>query len=1208
MKIAIDIQGCQGEISSKRGIGRYSSNFIKALVRNYPENQYYLFANAGLRDIHFEFIDELYSEKFNVNYIKWYSPGFLNDDDCLNKNSRNELARQIRSYMLTELNVDIILVTSFLEGYLDNSFTGLDFSYQLPRVCCIFYDLIPLLNPKEYLNNDEYLQFYNSKLKEIRNFDLLLAISESARLEAIKYLKFEHESVYNILAACDKDKFNNLQTEEFPKFKNLENFILYTGAVDPRKNLKTLIQAYSSLPVKLIVQHKLVIAGSISKSEKLLIYSWCNAFDLPSNYVEFLGYVSDKELCFLYKTCHLYVFPSFHEGFGLPVLEAMTCGAAVIGSNTTSVPEVIQCKDALFNPFCFQEIASLIEKCLTNKEFYDSIKNSVIKRANKFSWELTSKLANQALVANAHQITHIHKNKLKTNSVDSFSQFKSYLKSIPLRNRKRENESFLKKIAASISLNTIQIRKYSFSANKINYQFKWEIQGPFDSSYSLAILNRSLAYAAIKIGKDISIRSTEGFGDFLPNNDFLKANPILKSLFEKPKDYGNNYIISRNLYPPRVSDFEESKLKLLHAYGWEESEFPFEWVQNFNTYLDGMTVMSSQVKKILIDNGVSIPIEVCQLGVDHIDLNQQEQEVLFDKDGYKFLHISSCFPRKGITFLLEAYGKSFSGNKDVILVIKTFENPHNKLQEILLTLQASNPDFPHVQIIKDELSSSQIKFLYQNCDCLVTPSLGEGFGLPIGEAMLNRIPVITTAWGGQMDFCNSDNSWLVDYKFNYTDTHFNLFSSVWAEPVLEDLSSRMKELYYADKEVINIKVEKAKSTIDYYTWEKVVNLNLEFFKKLPTYYKGRKNLVGVVTPWNQKCGIFNYSQNLFNNFDNQVLIFAPIKQLLIKEDESFVNRCWLYEEDELNSLTENIIQSGLTTVVIQFNFGFFNFHAFSNLIHSLKSKCIKIIIIFHSTKSPVNNKLKDLNAIVSELSLCDRLLVHSANDLNNLKTIGLVNNSSLFPHGVNISDTLIQNISASKKTLSSKKLRIASFGYCLPGKGFDQLILACKYLNESYINTDLRICSSVYSSEYNYLVSELNQLIDRYSLSNRVEICFDYLPEDEINKVLMNADLVVFPYQSSNESSSAAVRNGLKSGSPIAITPLDVFQDVEQVAYKFSGFSGKDLSEDIKKWHLNQLSKSKEQITLDRTKILNWLDQFDFKKIALRLENMVEVL
>ena len=88
--------------------------------------------------------------------------------------------------------------------------------------------------------------------------------------------------------------------------------------------------------------------------------------------------------------------------------------------------------------------------------------------------------------------------------------------------------------------------------------------------------------------------------------------------------------------------FHSVRIRLFVHLGFE---FPFEWVQEFNTYLDGITVMSSQVKKIIIDNGVSIPIEVCHLGVDHIDLNQQEEEVIFDKDVYKFLHISSCFPR-----------------------------------------------------------------------------------------------------------------------------------------------------------------------------------------------------------------------------------------------------------------------------------------------------------------------------------------------------------------------------------------------------------------------------------------------------------------------------------------------------------------------------------------------------------------------------------
>jgi len=220
----------------------------------------------------------------------------------------------------------------------------------------------------------------------------------------------------------------------------------------------------------------------------------------------------------------------------------------------------------------------------------------------------------------------------------------------------------------------------------------------------------------------------------------------------------------------------------------------------------------------------------------------------------------------------------------------------------------------------------------------------------------------------------------------------------------------MKELYYSDKVAISKKIEKAKKTIDSYTWEKVVNINLRFFEKLNKNFKVRNTMVGVVTPWNQKCGIFNYSQNLFKNFHNQVHIFAPNDQFLIQEDENFVNRCWFYEEDQLNDLMHKIIQSRIKTIVIQFNFGFFNFPAIANLIKSLKSECISIIIIFHSTKSTLKSHLKDLKTIALELALCDRLLVHSPHDLNNLKNIGLVTNTSLFPHGVNISEKFNQEI------------------------------------------------------------------------------------------------------------------------------------------------------------------------------------------------------
>ena len=115
----------------------------------------------------------------------------------------------------------------------------------------------------------------------------------------------------------------------------------------------------------------------------------------------------------------------------------------------------------------------------------------------------------------------------------------------------------------------------------------------------------------------------------------LKSDYYTKS---KIKSYEID-VTSRNLYPPRVKDMN-SRVNILHSYGWEESGFPDEWVADFNTYLQGITVMSSQVKKILIDNGVKIPIKVSGLGLNHIDHIKQDTNFNLHAKKYKILHIS----------------------------------------------------------------------------------------------------------------------------------------------------------------------------------------------------------------------------------------------------------------------------------------------------------------------------------------------------------------------------------------------------------------------------------------------------------------------------------------------------------------------------------------------------------------------------------------
>ena len=323
----------------------------------------------------------------------------------------------------------------------------------------------------------------------------------------------------------------------------------------------------------------------------------------------------------------------------------------------------------------------------------------------------------------------------------------------------------------------------------------WRIEGPFDSTYSLALLNRETARALESLGHKVILHSTEGPGDFAPNEKFLEINPDLRDMYARNSQFPQEVcdVVSRNLYPPRVADMS-CRLNLLHHYAWEESAFPQEWVDNFNLSLQGITCLLTHVLKVMIDNGVNVPLSVSGCGVDHWERIENAAGFQVNGKSFKFLHVSSCFPRKGADVLLKAYGEAFSSADDCTLIIKTFHNPHNEINTWLAEEREKYPNYPDVQIIDGDLSDSELKALYQQCDALVSPSRAEGFGLPLAEAMLSGLAVITTGWSGQLDFCSTETAWLIDYQFAPAQTHFNLFNSVWAEPDMFHLARVMREV------------------------------------------------------------------------------------------------------------------------------------------------------------------------------------------------------------------------------------------------------------------------------------------------------------------------------------------------------------------------------------------------------------------------------
>ncbi|MCM0752529.1 hypothetical protein DEA98_19285 [Brucella pseudogrignonensis] len=164
---------------------------------------------------------------------------------------------------------------------------------------------------------------------------------------------------------------------------------------------------------------------------------------------------------------------------------------------------------------------------------------------------------------------------------------------------------------------------------------------------------------------------------------------------------------------------------------------------------------------------------------------------------------------------------------------KDLPNPHNDVRAQLNRHRSRNPLYPHVIILEEDLQESQLKALYEACDVLVCPSFAEGFGLPLAEAMLSGVPVITTAWGGQMDFCSTETAWLLDYDFKLAKSHIDLPDSVWAVPKTCAIVNAMKEAYASSAEERSLKAELGKALLlKRFRWQHVAHRLSQSIKDL----------------------------------------------------------------------------------------------------------------------------------------------------------------------------------------------------------------------------------------------------------------------------------------------------------------------------------------------------------------------------------------
>ncbi|MFP4495679.1 MAG: glycosyltransferase family 4 protein, partial [Halochromatium sp.] len=604
MRILIDLQGAQSE-SRFRGIGRYNLSLVQAMARHCGEHELFLALNGrfprSIAPIRAALDGLLPPERIRV----WQAPGPLRALEPGNAWRRAAAAR-VREAFIADLEPDVVLIGSLFEGYVDDAVLSIgQFETRIP-VAVILYDLIPLLNPGRYLKpNPRFARYYQGQLEAMQKASLLLAISESARAEGAQQLG-EDIPIVNISCAADPAFCPAPAAETPPAPPTVSGvqrpFVLYSGGSDERKNLPRLLLAFAMLGSRLRQTHQLVLAGRMPAGDREQLLSLARSLGLQADDLVLTGYISDHDLLHLYRACTLFVLPSWHEGFGLPALEAMACGAPVIAANATSLPEVVGLDEALFDPLDPPAIAAKLTQALDDDAFRARLREHGLRQAQRFSWDTTAQRALAALariVPESESTAPPARTDWRAIRQRQQQRYQHLIHQLAALAGPAPSDAALVPLAQCIEHNQRQAEAV-LRATVLPEQLHWRLEGPFDSSYSLALVNRESARALADLGLEVALHSTEGPGDFAPDPAFLAANPDLATLHRRAATSAalDAHVLSRNLYPPRVQDME-ARFNLLHAYGWEESAFPSDWVEAFNEHLQGLTLVSEAVRKIM---------------------------------------------------------------------------------------------------------------------------------------------------------------------------------------------------------------------------------------------------------------------------------------------------------------------------------------------------------------------------------------------------------------------------------------------------------------------------------------------------------------------------------------------------------------------------------------------------------------------------------
>lgn len=758
MRILIDMQACQSS-SKYRGVGRYCLELAKAVIRLDTKNEYVIMLNGSLG-----FVDEIKSRFESLlppnNIYTWDQ--FSNTSYFYGDEKEVFVSEVIREALIRDIAADLVFLPNLQEGWDDASVISIGRLFGAEPVIYVstLHDVIPLIYENEYLAKDNPIRpWYLEKINYLSMSKQVITVSESSKSDIVKQLNIDNIKV--VPNGIDTVAFASMSDEQqrplLSRFNIEQKFLLYTGGMNPHKNLDNLYKAYARLSDEVKNEYLLVIAGKIPASIGN-IKSTLETLGILERVI-FTDYVSDQELVALYSACALFVFPSYQEGFGIPPLEAMAAGAVVIASDIPVMHEVIgQDIDAFFIALDPESISKKIVYALTDDEFRNSFRAHAVERVKMLSWENSAK------------------------------ELMAVFNSVPLDSSKsalKSDESSL-----DLAIETIKNSKFSFEKNEMNKIAKLLCENfpPRARKPVIYIDISSMVHNDHKTGIQRVVRAlsnelTKRFDNiefiysYANHLNFWRAR-VEDNVYSCTEGdeiidfYRGDKILFLDLHPALAISHRaiNSHLRAMgveihyviydlipilkpEAFVAELSDEFTGWAVS-TSYADGVICISKAVADEYLswldknkpERYTKLNVGYFHLGADISNSSptmgrpDNADAVISElKLRLNFIMVGTLEPRKGHMQMLKTFELLWQAGHDVNLLIVGKKGwLSDELTDAISKHERLNKNLYWFNGISDEY----LEEIYQVSNCLIAASEAEGFGLPLIEAARHKLSII----------------------------------------------------------------------------------------------------------------------------------------------------------------------------------------------------------------------------------------------------------------------------------------------------------------------------------------------------------------------------------------------------------------------------------------------------------------------------------